>query len=57
MARPMKQTLMKQKRRTIVFSESTERPEGLGAGGPGDDHDHDMDQGPPEPPMVVSPVS
>ena len=37
--------------------ESTERPEGLGAGGPGDDHDHDMDQGPPEPPMVVSPVS
>ena len=24
---------------------------------PGDDHDHDMDQGPPEPPMVVSPVS
>ena len=34
--------------------ESTERPE---AGGPGDDHDHDMDQGPPEPPMVVSPVS
>ena len=37
--------------------ESTERPEGLGAGGPGDDHDRNMDQGPPEPPMVVSPVS
>ena len=56
MARPMKQTLMRQKRRTMVLL-SPLRAEGLGAGGPGDDHDHDMDQGPPEPPMVVSPVS
>ena len=32
--------------------ESTSRPEGVG-GGP----DEDMNEGPPEPPMAVSPVS